>query len=425
MNRPDTVSKPKEGRATNNIADVVADFLERSYAFRFNTVKASIEIKEPGGESAWQELNDRKENSIVIAAIREGIKDGATMISRLLRSEFVPPFDPIAAYFRGLQWDGTDHIAALARTVLVRATNGAREMVEQWPVFLRRWLIGVVACALDEGFQNQLCLILVGGQGIGKTTWLEKLVPRTLSPYAYTGHVVPSLGDKNTATFLAEKFIINVDDQFETIFGRDFNAMKGIITATSTTIRKPYERSHIKRPRIASFCGSVNNVNFLTDEENRRYLCFETKFIYHRHSVNIDQVFAQVYHLWKQGEKGYLSPEEREVQRKINTCFQSQSAEMDWLRKVFKPALVSDASADWLQVGEILAELQDRSRLKLNLKRLKIALAVTGFSRPVSRREERFSSPRYLIPLHRRTEEDEHELKTDLKHTQHEQKSKP
>jgi hypothetical protein len=77
---------------------------------------------------------------------------------------------------------------------------------------------------------------------VGKTTWLNKLCPDEMKEFLICSHINPSLTDQNTANFLAEKWFVNVDDQLETIFGKDFNSMKAIITAPFVTNRKTWHR---------------------------------------------------------------------------------------------------------------------------------------------------------------------------------------
>ena len=40
----------------------------------------------------------------------------------------------------------------------------------------------MVACVLDEKQVNQTVIVFSGKQGLGKTTWMEKLMPKQLKP---------------------------------------------------------------------------------------------------------------------------------------------------------------------------------------------------------------------------------------------------
>src|SRR5690606_26596868 len=108
---------------------------------------------------------------------------------------------PFKNYFNGLpKWkkDDPDHIAELAHTIT--ASNN-----EFWRWAFKKWLVNLVACAITENV-NQQVLVFVGKQGIGKSTWLNKLVPKKLEGYLYSGIVNPS--NKDTLVNLSENLII-------------------------------------------------------------------------------------------------------------------------------------------------------------------------------------------------------------------------
>lgn len=182
---------------------------------------------------------------------------------------------------------------------------------------MEKWLVASVATALGKGI-NHLCLILVGGQGVGKTSWLNNLCPKSMREFLICSHINPSLTDQNTANFLAEKWFVNIDDQLETIFGKDFNSMKAIITAPFVTNRKTWHRFTKKRQRVCSFMGSVNSVKFLTDTENRRYLVFKTDNINFNHNVAMEKVWAQALYLLENKHRYWFAQEEMKQLNQIN-----------------------------------------------------------------------------------------------------------
>ena len=101
-------------------------------------------------------------------------------------SDFSETFHPFRSYFEGLApWDGvTDWIGQLADTV--DTTRPAF-----WRGCLKRWLIAQVAGSMELGVENHTILLLAGGQGLGKTSWLRNLVPPELRDYLFTGNVNP------------------------------------------------------------------------------------------------------------------------------------------------------------------------------------------------------------------------------------------
>ncbi|MFX9131456.1 VapE domain-containing protein, partial [Acinetobacter baumannii] len=68
---------------------------------------------------------------------------------------------------------------------------------EMFTRYLKKWFVASVAnYSTAVGCQNQMCLTLVGGQGLGKTTFFNHFLPKDLLEYMYTGNI--DLDDKGT-----------------------------------------------------------------------------------------------------------------------------------------------------------------------------------------------------------------------------------
>jgi predicted P-loop ATPase len=66
--------------------------------------------------------------------------------------------------------------------------------------------------------------------------------------------------------------------------------------------RLPYDRRTSILERRASFIGSTNNIQFLSDDTGSvRWLCFEIESINWKYNdeIDIDLVYAQAYHLYQ------------------------------------------------------------------------------------------------------------------------------
>ena len=89
-----------------------------------------------------------------------------TDIYNVIHSEFVPLFNPFQSYFDHLpSWDGvSDPIGDLADTVHVKSDQA------EFRDYFRKWFVGILPALLDDTVVNHEILVLIGEQGLYKTT---------------------------------------------------------------------------------------------------------------------------------------------------------------------------------------------------------------------------------------------------------------
>ncbi len=248
-----------------------------------------------------------------------------------------------------------------------------------------------VATVLGKG-NNHTCLILVGAQGKGKTTRLNKLCPTALEDYLVYFHINPTLTDQNTNNYLAEKWFVNIDDQLEVIFGKDFNSMKAILSAPSVTNRKVYARIIKIRTLICSFMGSVNDAKFLSDIQNRRYLVFSVTDVNYLHTVDINKIWAQALHLLNEKFEYWLNSQEINELNKINEIYRQSTPEEEWLSKLYTPCESNDPKARFMMASKMLSQMNANAGLRLSPKKLSRAMDKLQFGSPISKRLENAGS---------------------------------
>lgn len=381
----------------------IYDKLTESRTFRINEISNKIEFKEKKSKH-WLQMEDTELNSMWLdfqldPEFKGREKPSDKILLRLINSNLTEKFNAINQYFLNNKYQGTGHIEALAKTIIIdKIINDQNyNIYDEWFLLFKRWMVASVACMLGKS-PNHVMLLLSGGQGIGKTTWLNRLCPPELDKdYRVTGHINPDLKDDNTANFLAEKIFINIDDQLDNIMNRDFNQIKSIITVDKINNRKKYAHFEKSRKRIANLIGSVNQDRIFIDNENRRYLFLKVTDIDMNHNVNIDHVWAEVYQLLMNGERYYFNSEEIRKINLINDYFSKIPAEHEFFNMLYEAAEPTDPAAVFVQFSEILSNIKNYSGLNMREHMLSISMKKIGM-KSVSKRNAN-GYPRYVYPV--------------------------
>ena len=184
--------------------DKLENFLNNRYNFRYNTVLGKLEFKTLKAYK-YKPMTDFTENSILREILKAKVKCSINSLRNLLHSDYCEMYDPFEDYFNNLpaNTDETDYIEMLADTI----TTTKQDL---WRICFKKWFVAMVACVIDEKQVNQTVIVFSGKQGLGKTTWIEKLMPKPLKEYIFSGTINPS--NKDTLIHLAECLLINLDE---------------------------------------------------------------------------------------------------------------------------------------------------------------------------------------------------------------------
>jgi DNA primase len=304
-------------------------YLSAFYDFRFNTVKLDIEIS-PKNQSNFTSVN---ENTLYIEMQKKGINISMDKLLAVLKSDYVPKFDPFAHYFQSLpahdaRRDG-DVIARLAG--FVSAINQ-----KEFEYHFRKWLVRTVKCAMQPNYFNKQAFILVHSQqNSGKSTFCRFLCLASLSDYI----AEDISNDKDARILLCKNFLINLDE-LAVLSKQEINSLKSYFSKTQINERLPYDRKNSIINRTCSFIGSTNMDEFLSDETGSvRWLCFRITSINWNYSTQIDinRLWAQAYALAQ--DKAFeceLTREDIAANEERNRDFQILSREKALIHKYFK-----------------------------------------------------------------------------------------
>lgn len=354
----------------------IKEYLSETYDFRFNEVSNQIEVKVIDVDE-YEELN---ENDLICDLYEQGFTGVETPLIALLKSKFVPRYDPFREYFENIPpWTTQlpDYIEALANHVSCKDQLWFNQQ-------FKKMLVRTVACAIGVIPFNKHCFVLKGKQNDGKTTFVRFLMPERLSAYI-TENI--DVHNKDGRIALCENLIVNFDELSQ--FSKsDIRKVKALITIQSIKERLPYDRTSSTLRRRASFFGTTNDDEFLIDETgNVRWLIFEVDDIIHdkggpkgyNTKINIDLVWGQAYALLRGGFKFNLTKEELQKSEQNNSSFQITTIEQELIQEFYKPGRPDDEESEFVTATQVLQaiELETKTTVKkINVGR---ALTILGF----------------------------------------------
>lgn len=374
-NNSNTPNNSKNGSLNSPRIVRIEQYLESKYEIRFNVVSCKLEIRSKLIKEPFKELN---ENNIFCELSKNHLHTSMVMILSILRSDFVPQYDPIKNYFTNFEkWDAEneiDYIEKLCNYIKVKDP-------ERFRIQFKKMLVRCIACSLDVNVFNKQAFILVHEeQGSGKTSLIRWLCPPELLMY-YTEHFGT---DKDGQHALASNFMINLDE-LALYKKQDLNTLKSFMSRLHIKLRLAYDRRDTWHSRRANFWGSTNSLDFLNDESGtQRSICFELigriNFDYSR-DINVNDIWRQAYQLYKDNFEYRMSIEELMENEIANRRFSIISSEQELIPKLYLPGSEND-NDEFLTTTEIFIVLvSNNPEIPINRNEITKALRNLGFKR--------------------------------------------
>ncbi len=358
-----------ETKDPTEILDKVESYLSSGYEFRKNVITGKIELR-GDNDVKFEALTDYWVHSQLRKMRKIGIKITKERMNEVLDSDFVPKHDPIKSYFEGLdEWKAgdrnfiRDYVQLLPHDADIDdgKHNSAEVQHAIFEMIIEKWLIGAVAGALDHK-PNHIMLILQGGQGIGKTTYLRHLCPVELrQDYYHEGSISD---DKDVKLIIARSFMV-VDDELESMTKKQHESIKAIITSDTMRLRSPYDKYETTYARRCSFAGSVNRRTFLNDETgSRRFPVIPVGGNIDITSIrqfDIDGLWSQAVAYYREGKRYWFDDREISKINDWNKHFEVLTQYDDLVAKYIthKPE-GSGAHVPFLTTSEVASQLANR-----------------------------------------------------------------
>lgn len=268
---------------------------------------------------------------------------GAMKVDDSLALEFEKNhYHPILDYLRSLEWDNTPR----ADKILIDYF-GAEDSIYTREAF-RKTLVGAVARVFEPGIKFDLVLTLISReQGTGKSSFLKALGQGWFSDTFLT------VQGKEAFEQLQGAWIIEMAE-LSGLKKSDIESIKHFISKQEDMFRPAYAKSPETFPRQCVFVATTNESTFLRDPSgNRRFMPVDIhnvkiveneklkEFLASRYQI--DQIWAEAVHLYRKGERLYLSTEAE----KIATVQQKIHSETDERRGVIEAYLNRMLPEDW------------------------------------------------------------------------------
>ena len=370
-------AKPAAGKEakcgnTSLLDDLEACLFDR-YDFRFNVLTEQTEYA-PKGTSAYELVDQRVLNTFCLMARRNGINCWDKDVSRLLLSQAIADFHPFLDYMAHLpEWDGIDRVSELASRVSCEAlwTNG-----------FHRWMLAMAAqwMGMDAQCANAVAPLLVSTeQGRCKSTFCSILLPEELQRFYIDKFDITSVSGCEQKLSLFG--LVNMDE-FDRYSIRSMATLKNLMQLKKLTFRKSHRAYYSQLPRIASFIGTSNQKELLTDTTgSRRFLCVEVKENIDCTRPDYAQLYAQLKAELLAGERCWFTSEEEKEIQEHNRYFYRHSPEQDIFFRCFRLPKEGE-EAILLSPTEIFCRLQKkypaafRGSNVINMGRLLVGLGV-------------------------------------------------
>ena len=396
--------KPNWKEYTATVEDI-EDFLRDHVYLRHNVVTKRVEYRMPdgaplsspegdtidyggtieaplgavgGARAAWAPISDRIVNTLW-RVLSKAKKVRQQDIYHVIESDFSPEYHPFRYYLEHLPpWNGEDYILEMSVSVSVK---GEVEEQMRFAEYLKKWLVGMVAAWVDDTVVNNVILVLIGEQGSYKTTWFNYLLPPELRQYFFTKTNSNRMGRDDLLT-LAQYGLVCCEE-LDTMRPSELNQLKAAVTMPSIDERAAYAHYHEHRKHIASFCGTGNNAQFLSDPTgNRRWLPFEVESIDspRERPFNYEGIYSQAYALYRQGFRYWFTREEIVRLSEHNRQFETPRLEAELVQLYFRKP-VGVESGIFMSVARALQIVSANISQKLSAVYLGRAFMEQGFRR--------------------------------------------
>lgn len=310
----------KYGQLKNNSLVNIEIILERDPilkdTFRFNEFTTEIDVVKSNSELMFKtgQLVDAYVDQIA-SYIENNSDYGVLFDNKKIRSAITVVamrhhYNPVIDYFDDAykNWDHEERLNHIMGDYLGVEETSVTQLIT------KLFFVGAVAKAHNPKTKFDFVLDLVGGQGAGKTTFLQKI-----APLGYCTDQFSTFDNKDDYAVMRRALIIN-DDEMTATNNASFEILKKFITLQEFEYRKPYGHQAERFAKNFVMARTTNELYYLKDKTGeRRFLPLHVSKARQKHHPVTDltdkyvkQCWGEAMQLYKDGFSFALTSEQEE-----------------------------------------------------------------------------------------------------------------
>lgn len=266
-------------------------------------------------------------------------------------------YHPVRDYLGNLKWDGVARVEQMLPDYFGTPDDLYHREA------MRCVMVAGVKRIFEPGCKFDLVLTLVGGQGVGKSTFVKKLGVDWFSDTFLGVEGTKAMEQINSGVWVMEIA------ELAGLKKSEVEPIKQFISKGEDTFRPAYGKTVETYKRQCIFIGTTNDENFLRDPTgNRRFLPVDVRpekikksTINDMDRKEVDQLWAEAVHMYRAGVQTYMTKEAEamaEAVQKEHTVVDERTGIIELYLDQDIPVTWEkfdhNARMEWLNYGDVL-----------------------------------------------------------------------